>query len=99
MTFIYLFANTSFGVGGDEAVLAGELPGDLGSSRNALQKVLSWNQLAEIMICLDKRDRLPKDISLRDLKKVVDHNVWRWFALLSNDNLAAMSTKSLAKRK
>ena len=88
----------SFGVGKDEAAAAttAELPNC--SINNATQLILSWNQLAEILICLEKRDRLTKDITPRDLKDVAEHNVWRWFALLGNEHLAAMAIKCLAKK-
>ena len=53
----------SFGAGEDEAaVAAAESPN--GSLNNATQRILSWNQLAEILICLEKRDRLTKILHL-----------------------------------
>ena len=52
----------SFGAGEDEAAAAAaELPN--GSLDNATQGILSWNQLAEDLICLERRDCLTKDIT------------------------------------
>ena len=85
----------SFGAGEDEAAAA-ESPN--GSLNNATQCILSWNQLAENLICLEKRDCLTKDITPQDLKDVAEHNVWRWFAFLGDEHLAAMAIKSLTKK-
>jgi len=61
---------------------------------------LPWNQLAEILKCLEKNKRLPKSLA-RDtdaVRAVADHNAWRWFALLSDSRLGPMAIKSLAKK-
>eukprot|EP00581_Thalassiosira_minuscula_P007041 CAMPEP_0183709128 /NCGR_PEP_ID=MMETSP0737-20130205/5238_1 /TAXON_ID=385413 /ORGANISM="Thalassiosira miniscula, Strain CCMP1093" /LENGTH=543 /DNA_ID=CAMNT_0025937143 /DNA_START=11 /DNA_END=1642 /DNA_ORIENTATION=- len=83
----------SFGVGEDGAAKASGTAND-----NEKQGVLPWNQLAEILVCLEKRDRLPSEITQQDLKEVTEHNAWRWFALLSDERLGTMAIKSLAKK-
>jgi len=86
----------SFGVGEDET--ATESPKDLGLANGKPERILPWNQLAEILKCLERRDRLPKGITSQDLEDVAEHNAWRWFSLLSNERLASMAIKSLAKK-
>lgn len=78
-----------FGVGED-----GSAPGD----REGLR--LPWNQLAEILKCLEKRQRLPRSLArdLNAVKDVAEHNAWRWFALLSDSRLGPMAIKSMAKK-
>lgn len=89
----------SFGVGEDETATAAASPKDSGKSKDDKpEHVLPWNQLAEILKCLQRRDRLPEGITTQDLDDVAEHNAWRWFALLGDKRLAAMAIKSLAKK-
>lgn len=100
-------SKVSFGVGEDETASGGdnrnksESPMDLGSADNKISdgtKPLPWNQLAEILKCLERRNKLPMTIKAEDLEAVAEHNAWRWFALLGDSRLAPMAIKSLAKK-
>ena len=96
----------SFGVGEDDATgkATAEVPADLGQRTQdgspplSPLKPLAWNQLAEILKCLEVRGKLPKSISQSDLSGVHEHNAWRWFALLSDERLGPMAIFSLAKK-
>ena len=95
----------SFGVGEDDATskTKAEIPTDLGQkahggSSSSSLKPLAWNQLAEILKCLEVRGKLPKTITDAELSGVHEHNAWRWFALLSDERLGPMAIFSLAKK-
>mmetsp|Transcript_27562 Transcript_27562/g.66324 ORF Transcript_27562/g.66324 Transcript_27562/m.66324 type:complete len:225 (-) Transcript_27562:57-731(-) len=88
----------SFGVGEDEASTAAGKLEDMSNSNNKRQRILPWNQLAEILLCLENLSHLPKGIRPRELEGVAEYNAWRWFALLDDDQLVAMAIKSLAKK-
>jgi len=100
-------SKVSFGVGEDETASGGdnrnksESPMNLGSADSKISdgtRPLPWNQLAEILKCLERRNKLPITIKAEDLEAVAEHNAWRWFALLGDSRLAPMAIKSLAKK-
>ena len=73
-------------------------PAATGAGGETSTKPLAWNQLAEILTCLEVRGKLPPSITESELRGVHEHNAWRWFALLSDRRLGPMAIGSLAKK-
>ena len=69
----------SFGIGEEK---------DNGGGDTTTEKVLSWAQMSEILVCLHSRDILPSNLSSEDVTAVSNHVAWRWFENLRHPILA-----------
>ena len=58
------------------------------ASSSAARPPLAWAQLAEILVCLHARGRLPPALSEEDVRVASDHVAWKWRQSLREPVLA-----------
>lgn len=68
-------------------------------SQQSIETVpLSWNQLAELCVCLRSRNLLPSGIELEDVETIVQHAAWKWFQSWKHPRLAYLSMNPLVTK-